>query len=153
MKMPLDLRWMFAERRAERAYENDPASGLSCGPVKVNYTEDRLWAHKGAWIFSFGAYDATHVLAYGALDDALESAAAWLAEHAPGHLTEPDYGNARNEILGESGIGDDMLSEEAIAEHAEADLTYTESGWLLSHEWTCMKLHDPSDLLKFVKRA
>src|SRR5512134_2926868 len=44
------------------------------------------------WLFSFGAYGWTSVLVVGAcsLDDALECAAGWLADNAPGHLMAYD---------------------------------------------------------------
>lgn len=42
--------------------------------------------------------------------------------------------------------------QELIREHAEADLTYTESGWLVSHEWTITELHAPEELLSYVLR-
>lgn len=89
--------------------------------------------------FRFGAYGETTVVVLqrpGHVEDALETAAECLKEHAPGLFSEPDYAAAKNEIMGETGAGDDMISEEAIAERAETDHTRTESGWLLSHEWT-----------------
>jgi hypothetical protein len=89
--------------------------------------------------FRFGAYGETTVVVLqrpGCIDSALETAAECLKEHAPGHFSEPDYAAAKNEIMGETGAGDDMISEEAIAERAETDHTYTESGWLLSWERT-----------------
>lgn len=157
-KLPLEIRWHLAERRAERLYENDPASGLGCGPLKVNMTGDRFWAHKSVWVFQFGACATTHVLAYGYLENALEDAAAWLAKHAPGHLTEPDYEQAEHELQqdslsGEHPLPDDPdLRQDAICQRAESGLTYTESGWLLSHEWTATELREPGDLLAYVTR-
>lgn len=95
--------------------------------------------------FHFGAYGATIVRVYqrpGHVEDALETAAKWLAENAPGIFEEPDYAAAKNEIMGETGQGDDMIAEEDIAARAEADLTYTESGWLPSWEWTVNELDE-----------
>ncbi len=89
--------------------------------------------------FHFGAYADTTVIVLqrpDCLDDALETAAECLKQHAPGLFSEPDYKAARDEIMGETGRGDDMISGEEIAERAETDHTYTESGWLLSWEWT-----------------
>lgn len=91
------------------------------------------------YTFRFGAYGDTTVVVLqrpDCIDDALETAAECLKQVAPGLFSEPDYKAARDEIMGETGAGDDMISEEAIAERAEVDHTYTESGWLLSHEWT-----------------
>lgn len=149
-KLPTEIRWHLAERRAERAYESHPDKGLSCGPRKVNMAGDRFWAHKGAFVFHFGTY-GTHVLAYGRLEDALEDAAAWLAKNAPGHLTEPDYKQAMEELAEE--FEDGNVDEERVTQHAEADLTYTESGWLLSYEWRVTELHSPEELLAFVQNA
>jgi len=153
-KLPLEIRWHLAERRAQRIYENDPASGLRYGPHKISIADDNRWnCERGVWLFHFGAYATAHVLAYGRLEDALEDAAAWLKEHAPGHLTEPDYNDPtmllEPEIEGEL---DADKRQELIREHAEADLTYTESGWLVSYEWTYTELHSPDDLLALVRR-
>jgi len=89
--------------------------------------------------FRFGAYGDTTVVVIQRpdhVDDALETAAECLLEHEPGHFVEPDYETAKNDIMGETGLGDDMIADDDIAELAERDLTQTESGWLLSHEWT-----------------
>jgi hypothetical protein len=153
-KLPTEIRWHLAERRAERAYESHPASGLSYGPRKVNIAGDRFWAYKGAFVFHFGAY-GTHVLAYGRLEDALEDAAAWLKEHAPGHLTEPDYESAMKECAdaGHLNDQDEDEQEEVVRTRAEADLTYTEAGWIPSYEWNITELHSPEELLAFVRNA
>lgn len=95
--------------------------------------------------FRFGAYSATIVRVFQRpdhIEDALETAAEWLAENEPGMFVEPDYQAAKEEIMGETGRGDDMISDEEVAEHAEADLTYTEAGWLALWEWTVDELDD-----------
>jgi hypothetical protein len=91
---------------------------------------DLGWTHKGVWVFSFGAYGCTHVLTTGALEDALEDAAGGLPR---GMFTDPDPTDARAEL----GPG---AGEEAIWDLACQDLTYTESGYLCSWEWTCREV-------------
>lgn len=153
-KLPSEMRWRIAQARAQRVYDKSPDAGLSCGPVKLGVADGNIWAcDKGVWVFQFGAYSTTHVLAYGSLEDALEDAAAWLKDNAPGHLTEPDY-NDRDMLLDPEIEGelDADKRQELILARAESGLTYTESGWLLSHECTCTELHEPSDLLAYVKR-
>jgi 8-oxo-dGTP pyrophosphatase MutT (NUDIX family) len=73
------------------------------------------------------------------LEDALETAAGWLADNAPGLIMSPDdpeldvlYREACEEL------GEDPDSGEGPGdawEQATADLTYTESGYLTSYEW------------------
>lgn len=88
------------------------------------------------YTFRFGAYGDVVVVfgRPGRTQDALETAAAWLAEHSPGLFSEPDHASAAAEL----GVVWDGESDcpDAVRELAEADHTYTESGWLLSHEWT-----------------
>ncbi len=77
-------------------------------------------AQQGAFLFQFGAHGSVYILVFVApslrsLDDCLEEAADTLEEVAPGVFVEPDY----------ESDGDD----------AEADLTYTEAGWIPSWEW------------------
>jgi hypothetical protein len=94
------------------------------------------------WRFNFGAYGDTTVYVLTdreTLDDALETAAEWLKDNAPGVFTEPDYADAARE-LGYSPNTEDETEQEAIRECAETDHTYTESGYLLSWEWTVDEL-------------
>jgi len=117
------------------------------------------------WLFSFGAYGWTNVLVVGAcsLDDALESAAGWLADHAPGHVMPMDseaYADLLREACEEHGVtfeayqhGDldcDLIDE--ITQSAEADLTYTESGYLTSYEWGVCEHPDRETILAVQKR-
>jgi len=113
-------------------------------PLEVpvgRYDKEKLW------LFHFGAYaDVRAAVWHRCLDDALEEAAEWLAETHPGLLTEPDYADARRELGPEA-------SEDALQEAAEADLTYTESGWLVGYEWW-VDAADPADeSYKIVFRA
>jgi hypothetical protein len=105
---------------------------------------DSLDDSDGKWLFQFGAYGTTYVLVVGdrSLDDALETAAAWLAEHAPGHIMEhgsEEHTTLIQEACAEHGIAWEDFDHEThdeIVQEAESDLTYTESGFLTSYEWT-----------------
>lgn len=89
--------------------------------------------------FAFGAYAGTHVLAVAnSLDDALEEAAGWLKDHAPGHLSDlaDEYKEALVEAREELGAeADEDEANERAQEIAETDMTYTGSGYLTSWEW------------------
>lgn len=89
--------------------------------------------------FRFGAYGTTHVLVYAhGLEDGLEEAAGWLETNAPGHLVtigRDEFEASRRELAEEMNVPAEDVSDEDIQQHAEADLTYTESGYLVSHEW------------------
>jgi hypothetical protein len=91
--------------------------------------------------FHFGAYLDTVVRVFHKPDHvekALELAAEWLAEHEPGHFSEPDYADACAKYGLEWPLPE-YYSEgvyEKAREYAERDHIYTEAGWLLSHEWT-----------------
>lgn len=87
------------------------------------------------------------------VEDALELAAEWLADHAPGLFTEPDYADAAAELgvavpftgkdLGDLyRAGEDELAQK-IEDVACADLTYTESGYLASWEWSVSESDTP----------
>lgn len=76
----------------------------------------------------FGAYGSTRVYVWADhFEEALEVAADWLAENAPGVFVDPEYPSGTAEA---AAAGDYSLAEEA-----EVDLTYTESGWIPSWEW------------------
>ncbi len=103
-------------------------------------------SRSNVFTFHFGAYGDTHVSVWAQadhLEDALEMAAEHLAKVAPGMFTEPDYNDAAKQVGvdlsqytgGLCGIEDEELVER-ITQVAEADLTYTESGYLASWEWT-----------------
>lgn len=66
------------------------------------------------FVFRFGAYGDTKVAVWEApdhIDSALEKAAEWLSDYAPGIFTEVN------------------------SEEDEVDMTYTESGYIASYEW------------------
>jgi len=94
-----------------------------------------------AWLFTFGVYTPPGVLVYSQhLEDALEYAAA--SGHAGGAMSDgPDYDEAQ-EDLGYAGDFDDLpvRQRDEVRENAEADMTHTESGWLVSWEWSVNEL-------------
>jgi hypothetical protein len=111
------------------------------------------------YTFNFGAYGDTWVVVFqrpDCLEDALETAAECLLAHEPGLFSEPDYAGAAREVgvafdqytNGLAGLDDDTA--ERVREEAEADHTYTESGWLLSEEWTVAVFEgEPFDAPRF----
>lgn len=91
------------------------------------------------------------------LNSALEEAAAWLAENNPGRLTsEEEMTELYRKAAEEMGISwpiedwDDPRVEQ-MRESVEADMTYTESGWLTSYEWYV--LHPGDELFAEVWEA
>lgn len=104
------------------------------------------------WDFQFGAYGDTRCSVHAdSVDAALELAADWLRDNAPGHLMLHGHGNdTRDPQL------DSMMAEKCeeigltwpipegttdfqpywdAEQAAYADLTYTEAGYLTSYEW------------------
>ena len=123
--------------------------------VMINPTEREFYTRGynanrrgyGAYVLWFGTCGTTYVHVYAdSLESALEECAGYLADHAPGHLM-PFGGEEHTELLKEAceghGIAFDpsrfcgVIDEEAdaVLQDAEADLTYTESGFLTSYEW------------------
>lgn len=96
--------------------------------------------------FQFGAYGDTSVYAWGrSVEDALEAAAEWLREESPDSFTDPEYEEAAAEL----GAPEDWNTEgspwaEKVRAAAEADLTYTEAGFIHSAEWYVSDITDPS---------
>jgi hypothetical protein len=119
--------------------------------VLVN-PSDKSWT-RHRYVLSFGAVGTTHLLVWGnGLDDALEEAAEYLADNAPGHIMRHDsdeLGELLNEAMGELYPQYDSfeaLTSElqwACEEKATADLTHTEAGYLTSYEWF-VTLEDPT---------
>lgn len=108
-------------------------------PLEMPGKRYRGMQQEAAWAFQFGAYAETRLIVWArSLEDGLEEAAGWLAEFAPGHLTDlkEEYEEALKEAreeLGEDAEEDEL--QEKAQEIAETDMTYTESGYLTSHEW------------------
>lgn len=124
--------------------------------------DQRDWA-RHRYVLWFGAYASTRLMIWAnSLESAIEDAAEWLAEHAPGHLmapNSPEYIDLLRDACKDHGIEWDpdrfyggIDSEiEAVIQDAEADLTYTESGYLTSYEWgICLEDPTREDLASFV---
>ena len=99
------------------------------------------------YLFGFGACGPTLLYAWGchSLEDALEAAGEWLRDNAPGLFTDPDYAGAAEDVgAPEDWDSADNIDEwgERVQEAAEVDMTYTESGWILSWEWTVSEVTD-----------
>lgn len=87
------------------------------------------------YAFEFGGAGTTNLAVWSdSPDDALETAAEWLSEHAPGHITA--FGSA--ELQRRIDDARELLGEEAdddtVMDSATEGLTNTESGYLCSHE-------------------
>jgi hypothetical protein len=142
--------------------ERNEINGIKRRVYLANATE-RSW-HDNCFVFWFGSCGTTYVLAYGkGIDSALESAAQWLADYAPGHIM-PHDSEELQELLREARIefrkenqrledpdhGSEDMSR--VYESATADLTYTESGYLTSYDWgIALDNPNPAELLDFVK--
>lgn len=119
-----------------------------------------------AYLFAFGACGPTYVLAYAySLEDALEEAASWLADNAPGHIIkawDEEHTALVREACEDAGLaypppeGADLEADGYFAaqEDAEADLTYTEAGYLTSYEWFIVgEDMTPAEIKAFAKDA
>lgn len=113
--------------------ENEP-------PILTEWCEDYTLP---LFRFSLGAYGWTRVLVFAqSLESGLEMVGEWCAKHAPGHLTQPDYAEAAEDIGSTWRPGADTDPPQEVIDAAEADLTYTESGWIVSHEWHVDEITD-----------
>ena len=120
--------------------------------VLVNPTEYDSYMKNSIFAFAFGAYGWTRLIVWEAsdhIDDALEKAGEWLAEHAPGILTsEEEIGK----LIEEAKEEDPSLDDEDAFSTATQDMTYTESGWIPSWEWTVSEFTD-GDLFDVTLKA
>lgn len=119
--------------------------------VMINPTERTY--HDHAFVLWFGAYGWTRLHVYARnLEDALEECAAWLADHAPGHIIKmgsDEYQDLMKEACEELNLAwpipkdcDDYEPYWEAEESAMSDLTRTEDGWI-SEEWG-IALEDPT---------
>jgi hypothetical protein len=106
---------------------------------------DRDWK-RHRYVLWFGACGSTRIMVWAnGLEDALEECAAYLADHAPGHIMaewSDEHEKLIAEVCEERGVafpdGFQALKDDAkweICTAAEADLTRTESGFITSYEW------------------
>lgn len=130
--------------------------------VVVNPVE-RSWT-RNRYVLWFGACGPTRLMVWAnGLEDALEEAAEWLAENAPGLIMTHDSEELRSlvrEACEERGIsyddmpwrGDDDAQEawNDACDAATVDHTYTESGWIPSWEWgICLEDPTRAELLEY----
>jgi hypothetical protein len=111
--------------------------------------------------FLFSYLFGPDVLVYADyLEEAFEEWAAYLAEHAPGYIIGPEeerelYEAALDEMRDEAGgpldLEDDRVIEKA-QELATRDMTYTESGYIVSHEWGCKENLTREEMLDLLGR-
>ncbi len=111
---------------------------------------DHDWT-RALWAFQFGNVGTAHVLAWAnGADSGLEEAADYLMDSGkPGYFVDADvmaqhYEEARADLGPEA-------DESAVSEKAEADLTYTEAGYIPSDEWRVSEA--PPELVKLAKAA
>jgi hypothetical protein len=120
--------------------------------VLVNPTDYNTYMRNSVFAFAFGAYGWTKLIVWEAsdhIDDALEVAGEWLAEHAPGILTSEEEIGV---LVREAQEEDPSASEEDAFQTATQDMTYTESGWIPSWEWS-MREFNSGDLYDVALRA
>jgi len=116
---------------------------MSSRVIHVVNPVERSWT-RHRYVLWFGACGPTLLMVWAnSLDDAIEECGAWLAEHAPGHIvSEGQHTALCREACEDAELAwppphdwcDEPEYTKAI-ESAEADLTYTEAGWLVSYEW------------------
>lgn len=132
----------------------------SMEPVVVKDAEGVTWeiANPGdhdwtqhLWAFQFGNVGTANVLAWAnGSDSGLEEAADYLMSSGkPGYFV-PDDVMAQHYEEAKAELGPNV-EEEQISEKAEADLTYTEAGYIPSDEWHVREA--PPDLVKLAKAA
>lgn len=114
-------------------------------------SEDRQWT-RHRYVLWFGACAPVHLMVWGnSLESALEVCGAWLAEHTPGLIITHDSKELRDlvdESARELGIDAEIPCDYRAQDHATADLTYTEAGYIASWEWG-IDFEDPTrDQLK-----
>lgn len=96
--------------------------------VPVN-SSDKDWK-KHRFILAFGAYGDTLLMVWAnSLDDALDEAVDWIADHAPGLLADDAVKEAYEEAIREG------KSEEAAQEAAEMDTVTAGNNGHYLHSW------------------
>lgn len=124
------------------------------------YADNRHLRESGLYLFQFGAVRTTWLAVWSdSLESALEAAAEYLAEEAPGHVMAHDSDELKELVKEALPKGKSMdqwykaLERQEqwaydVEQEATADLTYTESGYLTSYEWWAQEVakSDPSYL-------
>jgi hypothetical protein len=147
-------KFTISRHEAEDCYIKSMCAQVADTGVLV--ADDNAWAaHKGIFVLHFGAYGCTHVLSFGSLEDALEDAAGVLPV---GMFTDVDMEAAREEMYADGDLSEDEYNDRncdevdaKVHEHATTDLTYTESGYLCSWEWTCTEFDSLQAALEYAQ--
>jgi len=139
-------------------HEGEPTGAIQIGEewsycrrvLMINPTERRYYDH--AYVMWFGAYGWTRLHVFASdLEDALETCAAWLADHAPGLITksgDEQWNELMAEACAERGLAWPIPEDADLEPYHEAedgamsDQTRTESGWI--NEDCGMALKDPT---------
>lgn len=106
------------------------------GKLVIVNPGDANWT-RGRFVLCFGAYGWTRLLVWASsLDDALDEAVDWLADHAPGLLADEQVREAYRKAMAGKGP-DDPEAVEAAQSEAEQDTTCagTCGHYLNSWEW------------------
>ena len=123
-------------------------------PMKIHVANphEKQWTNN-KFVLWFGAYGATHILAYGQLEEALEAAAEYCVEQGWFGLVTPHDSKAAKEMFADARdeLGP-VADESEVFEHAMIDHTYTESGVIASWEWG-ITIENPTkaDLIRLAK--
>jgi hypothetical protein len=110
---------------------------------------DKDWTRHN-YVLAFGAYGDTLLRVWGnSLDDALDEAVDWIADHAPGLLADDEVNDEYKRLVSEG------MSEEEAQEEATVDTTTAGNAgnYLHSSEWTVV-VEDPSraDIFEIQRR-
>ncbi len=107
--------------------------------VMINPTERTAydgWGRGGktprtqSYVLWFGAYGSTRLHVFApSLEDALDAAIDWLAEHAPGHLCDDEVNEEYARLIA------DGVDEETAIDRAECDTTSGGNAGNRIHSW------------------
>jgi hypothetical protein len=118
-------------------------------PGEADHGQFRYRANRSMcrYVLWFGSCAPTYVMVWAhGIESALETAAEYISEHAPGLLISDDeMTEALQEAGEEHGVNPDAIDWSDLrgdcakaVEQAEADTTYTESGRIRQDEWGVM---------------
>lgn len=108
-------------------------------PIRVANPSDKgFWKH--TFVFAFGAYGWTKVLAYGdSMDSALDEAADWVEENAPGHMADDEVNEEYKRLIDEARNNNQDIEDEDVIEQirseAEVDTLQAGNASHYFHSW------------------
>lgn len=137
---------MSRRSKTPRIAPTHTPKGIQIGPrntsfgrlvTLVNPTDQHSCRHR--FIFAFGMIAPTYLMVWSdGIEDALDEAMEWCAEHAPGLLCDAEVAAAFKEALAEG------KDEGEAIEAAEADTTQSGSGhYVRSEDWAIVA-EDPT---------